>query len=186
MDRMHFRRSFFVLVALALFPLWGCGSHSMTKARYHFTPPFSYHSLEVGPFPLCGDSEYYFDLSKFKFEKKNLAVLYYFFDFPNEDAESRELVLVANSLELDIWHGEKLMYSYRGCIPFGGGGVKQTDGRWGFGLRSERLAKGKSVFDDVEIAKQFVGRLRINSTTPADSMDAKATLTIYFKELGSK
>jgi len=143
--------------------------------------------LEVGPFPLYGDNEYRFDLSKLKMDRRWEVMIYYSFAFPNEDSESHKALLEANNLELDIWNGEILVYSFRGCVPFGEyGGKKLPNGKYKFRVPKEKLIKGDYCLSKNEINKKCKGRLRIHSRTPSDSRDAKATVTFCLEELTSK
>ena len=165
----------------------GCGG-SLTKTHYHFNPPVSYHTMEVGPFSLCGDSEYEFDFKKLKLANGSSVKVYYIFNCSSDDFEWRNSLLKDNSLELEIRNGNEIVYAFNGNIPSDEhhGGKKLPESNWIYGLPDEMLDVGKDHSYMTKINTACTGKLRINSKTQSDGKNVTATLTICFKELVSK
>ncbi len=144
--------------------------------------------MEVGPFSLCGDSEYKFDFKKLKLAKGSSVKVYYIFNCLSDDSEWRNSLLKNNVLELYILNGNEVVYAFKGNIPSDAhhDGKKLSGRNWIYGVPDEMLDIGKDFSYMTKINNSCTGKLRINSKTQSGDKNGVATLTICIKELGSK
>ncbi len=183
MAKMCLRHGIMATVASAIFLLCGCGTPSLTKSRYHFNPPFFYHTLEVGPFPLYENKGYCFNLAKLKLNKQSLSSvrIYYIFNFQLDTLNNCKEFPENQNLELELWDAGKLVYPFKGIIPSGFiDGERLSDGRWRYRLSEELYMPEKKV------KQSYICKLYIHSSMPNINFEDTAMVSIQFKEMLSR